>query len=85
MRCWFNDDGLPNPIFSILRSRVLNDEVILVGVSAGTAVQSRVIYGGGSSFGILYFSNFVGLDPHNIGDPSGFNDLRNGTKGLQYE
>lgn len=25
MRCWFNDDGLPNPFFSVIRKRVLNN------------------------------------------------------------
>ena len=85
MRSWFNDDGFPNPIFSVLRRRALNEEVILVGVSAGTAVQSQIIFGGGSSFGILYFANSIGLAPNNLADGNGLNDMRNGSKGLQYE
>ena len=84
MRCWFNNDGQPNPLFSVVRRRVLNNEVILVGVSAGTAVQSRISYGGGSPFGILYFTNSVGLAPNNLADGHGLDDVRNGTDCLQY-
>lgn len=85
MRSWFNDDGTPNPLFSVLRNRVLKDDVIVVGVSAGTAVNSKIIYGGGSSFGILYFSNSVGLAPNSVANGAGLDDLRNGTDCLQYE
>ena len=56
-----------------------------MGVSAGTAIQTPVIYGGGSSFGILYFSNLVGLAPNSIASGNGLNDLRNGTDCLQFE
>lgn len=84
-RCWFNDDGQPNPIFALLKRRALNNEVVIVGVSAGTAIQTPVIYGGGSSFGILYFSNLVGLAPNSIASGNGLNDVRNGTDCLQYE
>jgi len=84
MRCWFNDDDTPNAIFSILRRRVLNNQVILVGVSAGTAVQAKTTYGGGSSFGILYFSNLVGLAYNKVADGHGLDDVRNGTDCLQY-
>jgi len=84
MKCWFNDDDTPNAIFSILRRRVLNNQVILVGVSAGTAVQAKTTYGGGSSFGILYFSNLVGLAYNKVADGHGLDDVRNGTDCLQY-
>lgn len=72
-------------MFAAVRRRVLNNDVILVGVSAGTAVQSKTIYGGGSPFGILYFSNLVGLAPNSISSGNGLNDVRNGTDCLQYE
>lgn len=83
-RCWLNDNGTPNPLFALIRRRVLANEVVVVGVSAGTAIQSAVSYGGGSSFGILYFSNLVGLAPNSITDGHGLDDVRNGTEGLQY-
>ena len=45
--------------------------------------------GGGSSFGILYFKNTIGLAPKKITDAevggSGFDDVRNGSHGLQYD
>lgn len=83
-RCWFNDDGTPNPIFAMIKRRALNNEVVLIGVSAGTAIQSKTTYGGGSSFGILYFSNSVGLAPNTVADGHGLDDVRNGTDCLQY-
>lgn len=81
----FNDDGQPNPFFSRLRNRVLNNQAIVVGVSAGTTVQSKYSYGGGSSFGILYFTNSAGLAPITIQQNEGMVDLRKGTESLQYE
>lgn len=83
-RCWFNDNGQPNPAFALIKRRALNNEVVIVGVSAGTAIQSKVAYGGGSSFGILYFSTLVGLAPNKIADGNGLDDVRNGTDCLQY-
>lgn len=83
-RCWFNDDGTPNPMLALIKRRALNNEVVLIGVSAGTAIQSAISYGGGSSFGILYFSNLVGLAPNSIVDGNGLDDARNGTDCLQY-
>jgi cyanophycinase len=84
VRCWFNDNGTPNPLFSVVRQRVLSNKVIIVGVSAGTAVQSKYTYGGGSSFGILYFTNNPGLAPLPIEYKDGLEDTRNGTDCLQY-
>ena len=57
--------------------------MVLVGVSAGTAAQSAITYGGGSPFGILYFTNKVGLAPVKMGEV--LEDDRKGTEGLQYE
>lgn len=87
VRCWFKDDGQPNDLFKIIVERVKKNLVVLVGVSAGTAIQSSITYGGGSSFGILYFTSSVGLAPKSVKDftnGSGLEDLRNGTEGLQY-
>lgn len=83
MRCWLNDDGTPNPIFSVIRRNVNNNKAILVTVSAGTAAMGRSTFGGGSPFGHLYFANQVGLAPLKISDNHGLSDLRNGTDCLQ--
>lgn len=83
IRCWLNDDGYPNPIFSVIKRNVNNNKVILVTVSAGTAALGKMTFGGGSSFGQLYFANQVGLAPLSISDRHGMNDIRNGTDCLQ--
>ena len=56
----------------------------MVSVSAGTAALSKLIFGGGSPFGIMYFSQSKGLAKNSIASGNGMNDVRNGTKGLQY-
>ena len=51
-------------------------------------VMCNPLYGGGISYGHLYFSTRVGLAPKNISDGgingSSIEDVRNGTKGIQY-
>jgi len=51
-------------------------------------IWGKLTYGGGSSFGALYFKNTVGLAPKKVTDcdmgGSCLADTRNGTKGLQY-
>lgn len=51
--------------------------------------MSDPMYGGGISYGHLYFSFSVGLAPKKVSDGgvggSGLSDDRNGTKGLEYE
>jgi len=84
IRCWLNDDGMPNTVFSQIRRKILNNDAIVVTVSAGTAALSRLIYGGGSSFGQMYFSQSKGLAKNTIASGNGLNDLRNGTDCLQY-
>jgi cyanophycinase-like exopeptidase len=76
-------------MFQLILDRAYSDKVILGGTSAGTMIWSDPAYGGGSSFGHLYFSQLVGLAPKKISDGAvngtGLHDVRNGTKGLQYE
>lgn len=88
-RCWLTDDGSPIPMFKLILDRAHSDKVILGGTSAGTMIWSSPAYGGGSSFGHLYFSNLVGLAQKKISDGAvggtGLHDVRNGTSGLQYE
>lgn len=67
VRCWFNDNKYPNTISALIKRRVQLNDVVIIGVSAGTAFQSLITYGGGSSFGHLYFSQTVGLAPNKIG------------------
>lgn len=88
-RCWLNDNGSPIEMFKLISTRALADKVILGGTSAGTMIWSNPAYGGGSSFGHLYFANSAGLAPKKISDGAqggtGLHDIRNGTSGLQYE
>lgn len=87
--CWLTEQGAPIPLFDIIMNRARSDKVILGGTSAGTMIWSNPAYGGGSSFGHLYFSQLVGLAPKKISDGvvggSGLHDTRNGTSGIQYE
>ena len=87
-RCWLTDEGKPIPMFKLILDRALADSVILGGTSAGTMIWSNPAYGGGSSFGHLYFSDLMGLAPKKISDGAvngtGLHDTRNGTSGLQY-
>lgn len=83
IRCWLNDDNYPNPIFSVIKRKVYNNQAILVTVSAGTAAMAPVTYGGGSPFGVLYFSNSKGLAPLAVADNHGMSDIRNGTDCLE--
>lgn len=87
--CWLTNDGRPIPMFQMILDRALTDKVILGGTSAGTMIWSNPAYGGGSSFGHLYFTESVGLAPKKISDGAvggtGLHDVRNGTSGLQYD
>lgn len=85
IRCWLNDDNYPNPIFAVIKRKVYNNQAILVTVSAGTAAMASTTYGGGSPFGILYFSRSQGLAPLSVKDNYGMNDIRNGSDCLQYD
>jgi cyanophycinase len=87
-RCWLNDDGSYNPIMKMVADRARNNEVILGGTSAGSMIMCSPTYGGGLTYGHLYFAAKVGLAPKQVAD-GGVNgthldDVRNGTKGLQY-
>lgn len=88
-RCWLTDNGVPIPMFQYILDRALSDNVILGGTSAGTMIWSNPAYGGGSTFGHLYFAQLAGLAPKKISDGAvggtGLHDIRNGTSGLQYE
>lgn len=87
-RSWLNDDGTPNALLIALRNRALNNSIICAGSSAGSMVWANQTFGGGGSFGALYFKNSVGLAPKKVTDGgvngTGLYDDRNGTKSLQY-
>jgi cyanophycinase len=88
IRSWLNDDGTPNALLIAVRTRAISDELICSGTSAGSMIWTNQTFGGGSSFGTLYFKNLVGLAPKQVSD-GGVNgtalfDNRNGTKSLQY-
>jgi cyanophycinase-like exopeptidase len=82
-RTWLNDDGSCNSIFCNVIKRVRNNEVILMGTSAGTMIMSNPTYGEGSSFGHLYFENSYHLAEKKVTDGAldgtGLADVRNGT------
>jgi cyanophycinase-like exopeptidase len=88
VRSWLRDDATPNILLSTLLSRAKNNDVILAGTSAGSMVWTAQTFGGGSSFGLLYFKNSVGLAPKRVVDGgvngTGLLDDRNGTRSLQY-
>ena len=52
-------------------------------------IWSSFSFGGGDSFGILYFTNSIGLASKSVSDGgmggTGFLDIRKGTDSLQYE
>lgn len=73
----------------IVSARVLNNSVIVAGTSAGSMVMCSPMYGGGITYGHLYFAEKAGLASKKLSDGeqngTGFHDIRNGTSGLQYE
>lgn len=75
-------------MFAHVVNRVNKNQVVVAGTSAGSMVMCNPLYGGGISYGHLYFSTRVGLAPKNISDGgingSSIEDVRNGTKGIQY-
>lgn len=70
-------------MFSIIQSKAINNQAVLVGTAAGSDVMASTIYGGGSPFGHLYFANSVGLAPNTLKEGKGLQDTRNGTGCLQ--
>lgn len=88
VRSWLNDDGSPGSLLIEIQKRATRNSIIIAGTSAGSMVWGAQAAGGGDSFGVLYFENSVGIAPKKVTDAdmggSGFDDLRNGTKSLQY-
>ena len=83
-----NDNGTGNELFKQVEQRARNNNVVLVGTSAGSMVMCSPIYGSGTAYGHLYFAAKVGLAQKNITDGgvdgTSLDDTRNGTAGLQY-
>ena len=69
VRSWVEDDGSPSLLLSALKTRALNNQVVLSGTSAGSMIWSAQTFGGGDSFGQLYFRNSIGLAPKKVTDP----------------
>ena len=76
-------------MFQLILDRAKSNSVILGGTSAGTMIWSNPAYGGGSTFGHVYFAESMGLAVKKISDGAvngnGLHDIRNGTSGLLYE
>lgn len=70
IRSWLNDDGSHNQLLLQLKSRAFANETVVVGTSAGSMIWGDTTFGSGSSFGVLYFKNSIGLAPKNITDAS---------------
>lgn len=74
---------------AIIQQMAMNNSVILSGTSAGSMIMCSPIYGGGITYGHLYFAAKAGLAQKKVIDGgvngSGLSDTRNGTKGIQYE
>ena len=72
----------------MVTDRARNNEVILVGTSAGSMIMCSPIYGEGSAYGHLYFAAKVGLAPKQVADGvqngTNLHDIRSGTSGLQF-
>jgi hypothetical protein len=51
-----------------LKQRAAQNEIICSGSSAGSMVWGPNTFGGGSSFGALYFKNSIGLAPKSVTD-----------------
>lgn len=63
-----NDDGSFNEMMKLIRNRVLRDEVVLSGSSAGAMIMCSPIYGEGISYGHLYYAASIGLAQKKISD-----------------
>ena len=89
VRTWMQDNGNESVLLGVIRQRAKDNHLVLAGTSAGSMMWGQMTFGGGTSFGLLYFANSVGLAPKNVADGalngSGLQDTRNGTKSLQYE
>jgi len=81
-KSWLNSDGTDSQIMRILRDRVIKNEVIIAGTSAGTAVQGEMIYGEGNTYGYLTVND---LAQKSVDSLSGLLDDRLGNGGFQFE
>lgn len=72
----------------MVADRARNNEVVLVGTSAGSMIMCSPIYGEGSAYGHLFFAAKVGLDQKKVTDGvqngTHLHDIRSGTSGLQF-
>ncbi len=89
IRSWLNDDASPSTLLELIKKRAFNYEVVLSGTSAGSMIWDTMTFGGGDSYGTLYFENQIGLAPKVVKDGAvggtGLADTRNGTRSLQYD
>lgn len=87
-RSWLNSDGSYNQLLNVIAQRYREDKLIVIGSSAGTAIQSNPTYGEGSSYGHLYFAKSNGLASKLVSDGeidgTGLKDTRADSSSLQY-
>ena len=85
IRSWLNDDGQPSPIFSEIRGMIVRNQAVVMAMAEGAAALTKTIFGGGSTFGMMYFAQNTKLAPNTIASNHGLVDVRNGTGCLQSE
>jgi cyanophycinase len=61
IRTWLKDDGTASSLLQVAKDRLIKDDIVGAGTSAGSMIWSNQTYGEGNSFGLLYFRNTVGL------------------------
>ena len=54
-----------------------------MGMAEGAAALTQTIFGGGSTFGMMYFAHNTGLAPNTIASGNALRDVRNGSDCLQ--
>ena len=84
IRCWLNDDGMPNPLFSQVRRKVNNNEAVVVAAGESVASLAKMMFDSGSSYGLMYFASNAGLPLNAISSGNLLRDTRNGTDCLLW-
>jgi len=55
-------------LLQVVKDRLLKDEIVCAGTSAGSMIWANQTFGEGNAFGVLYFKNTVGLAPKKVSD-----------------
>ncbi len=80
-KSWIRPDNSDTPLLKVLRERSSRNEVIVSGTSAGTAIQGKIIYGEGNTYGYLIYND---LAPKSVRSDNGLRDDREGEEGFRF-